>query len=139
MPHGGFVMFSVSLPQRKPRNAGYLASLHLASAPGINQSSLKLIINYSCFTVTPGESGKDQRRIQTAQPQLLSIFFQLLLRLGVTVVALCHYGCFSRGRSFTCGVRQPHLAASCCQRLVPTLCLYVSEDGLQSSSSANPV
>lgn len=75
MPHGGFVMFSVSLPQRKPRNAGYLTSLHLASAPGINQSSLKLIINYSCFSVTPGESGKDQRRIQTAQPQLLSLFF----------------------------------------------------------------
>lgn len=50
----------------------YLASLHLASALRINQSSLELIINYSWLPVTPGESGKDQRGTQTDQPQLLS-------------------------------------------------------------------
>lgn len=71
MPHQGTVMFSASLPQQKPRNAGYLTSLHLASASRINQGSLKPIINYSWFLVTPGESGRDQRGTQTAQPQLL--------------------------------------------------------------------
>lgn len=74
MPHWQFVMFSVLLPQRKPRNAGYLTSLHLASAPRINQTSLKLIINYSWLLVTPGESGKDQRGIKNS-PATASFLF----------------------------------------------------------------
>lgn len=91
MPHCGFVMFSVLLPQWKPRNDGYLTSLHLASAPRINQSSLKLIINYS------GGVKEGSKMNQNQPSHSFFPFLCLMLSLGITVVALCSDFFFSLG------------------------------------------
>lgn len=118
MPHWGFVVFSVLLPQWKPRNVGYWTSLHLASALRINQSSLKLIINYSWLLVTPGESGTDQRESKNCSAT--ASFLWLILSLGITVT-LCLVGFYFLRGSSTYGVRQHCMSALCCLGLVTTL------------------
>lgn len=84
MPHWGFVMFSVLLPPMKAKKGWLLNSLHLASAPRINQSSLKLIINYSWLLMTPGESARSKGNKKQFSHSFFS-FLWLILSLGITV------------------------------------------------------